>query len=151
MSVFLFTLTARGVAVPMSTYQGEVTLIVNLASRCSFAASNNALLNNLQRTYTDRGFTVLGCPCGNFGAQEPLSNSELDVWQRDMGILFPVFDKLDVKGKRRDPLFAMLQEQLGEVRWNYTKFLCDRAGTPVKRFDAGCPPPMITESIEALL
>lgn len=151
MSVFTFSVARQGVLVPLASYTGNVILIVNTASRCSFTAANIEALNEVQRLSEPRGFTILAFPCAQFANQEPLSDSEITAWKDDMAITFPVFDKTNVKGKRADPLFSMLQERLGKAHWNYTKYLCDRSGNPVKRLDPTCFPSLLMDSVEALL
>ncbi|EPY39380.1 glutathione peroxidase [Angomonas deanei] len=135
-SIFTHSAMMGGKWIPLSQYKPKVTLIVNTASLCSFTASNIHQLNELQRTYGPRGFTVLAFPCAQFANQEPLSPDGLKAWTADNAITFPVFDRVNVVLSKPDvhPLFEVLQRELGPIRWNYTKFLCDRSGTPMKKF-----------------
>lgn len=132
-SVFSYTATQGGMSVALKQYSGYATLIVNTASRCSFTPMNIELLNSVQQTYGSQKFTVLAFPCSQFAGQELPTNAEIQKWREEMGLLFPVFDKVQVKGGNADPLYRMLQSQLGSIRWNYTKFLCTRNGTPQKK------------------
>lgn len=151
MSIFSYSVSQQGAAVALSKYTNQVTLIVNTASQCSFAANNIILLNQVQLQNSKAGFTVLAFPCAEFANQEPLSDAELCAWRRNLGILFPVFDRVCVKPPKVDPLFGLLQEHLGRVRWNYTKYLCNRAGTPIQKLGPSCSLPELQAAVERLL
>jgi glutathione peroxidase len=150
-SVFAYSATQEGKIILLHKYSGYVTLIVNLASRCSFTPVNLEMLNNVQQTYANRRFTVLGFPCSQFANQEPLNNTEIAQWKIDMPVLFPVFDKINVKGAQADPLYHMLRSQQGAPVWNYTKYLCDRNGVPCRRLEPGCSLDSLKQAIECVL
>nr|CCC96073.1 unnamed protein product [Trypanosoma congolense IL3000] len=133
-SVFSHLALMDGSPVPLAKYGGNVTIIVNTASLCSFAASNIRHLTQMQRSWGTRGFTILAFPCSQFANQEPKSAEEISSWVASSGINFPVFDKVKVSGPDAHPLFKGLQSSLGPIRWNYTKFVCSRAGMPYAKF-----------------
>ena len=152
MSVFSFTVAQLdGRLVSLGDYTGHSLLIVNTASRCSFNQMNIALLSNVHKTYADRGFSVLAFPCSQFAAQEPLTSCELEDWRVKEALPFPVFGKVDVKGPKASPLWQFLHQQLGPVQWNYTKFLCDRGGRPVKKLDPSSTPAAVDSMVASLL
>jgi glutathione peroxidase len=143
----------------LSTYSGKVVLAVNVASRCGFTPQY-AGLEALYERYSDRGFTVLGFPCNQFGRQEPGSAEQIQEFCKiNYGVTFPLFAKLDVKGSDQHALFALLSEtpddagKAGNVGWNFEKFLVDRSGTVARRFRSRVKPedPRVVEAIEALL
>ncbi|KAL7695931.1 glutathione peroxidase [Lotmaria passim] len=150
-SIFAYSATQEGRTIFLQKYSGYVTLVVNLASRCSFTPANIATLNEVQQMYASRKFTVLGFPCSQFANQEPLSDCEIAQWKRDMSILFPVFDKINVKGARADPLYQMLRAQQGAPAWNYTKYLCDRNGVPCRKLEPSCSLDSLKQAIESVL
>ncbi|HKW06033.1 MAG TPA: glutathione peroxidase [Candidatus Dormibacteraeota bacterium] len=143
----------------LSAYKGKVVLAVNVASKCGFTPQY-AGLEAIYERYSDRGFTVLGFPCNQFGRQEPGSAEQIQQFcQVNYGVTFPLFAKLDVKGPDQSPLFARLTEspddagKAGNVGWNFEKFLIDRDGKVVRRFRSRVKPEdaRVTEAIEALL
>jgi len=118
------------------------------------------MYSQLQELYTklaDRGFVVLGFPCNQFGKQEPGSNEQIKTFiKTEFGITFPVFDKVDVNGANAHPLFLFLRSKLTgvlgtSVKWNFTKFLCNRRGEPVKRYAPPTKPLTFEEDIVQLL
>lgn len=128
----------------LKAYQGEVMLIVNVASECGLTPQYEAL-EALHQRFKGRGFTVLGFPCNQFGGQEPGSNAEIKKFcTKNYGVTFPLFDKLEVKGKRQHPLYAVLTGKgspfPGDVTWNFGKFLVGRDGKILKRFDPETTP-----------
>ncbi|EKG03559.1 glutathione peroxidase, putative [Trypanosoma cruzi] len=135
-TVFAYSALMGGKSVALSNYTGRVTVVVNTASLCSFANSSLQQLTHVQETYGPRGFTILAFPCAQFANQEPKSNEEIAVWAQTCGLNFPLFDKVKVKGPDAHPLFQMLQASLGPIRWNYTKFICDREGIPLVKLDS---------------
>jgi glutathione peroxidase len=146
-----------GEALRMDRFQGQVLLIVNVASRCGFTPQY-AGLEALYRKHKDRGFEVLGFPCNQFGRQEPGSDEEIrDFCSATYGITFPLFAKIDVNGHRTHPLFVFLKSQqkglLGAraIKWNFTKFLVDRAGRVTARFSPATAPAAIDRHMVALL
>lgn len=150
-SIFAYSAAQEGKTILLQRYTGCVTLIVNVASRCSFTTANLEMLNEVQQTYGSRKFTVLGFPCSQFANQEPLSNAEIAQWRQERPVLFPVFDKINVKGPQADPLFQMLRAQQGAPVWNYTKYLCDRGGVPVRKLEPGCSLDTLKRAIECVL
>lgn len=141
----------------LKSYQGKVLLVVNVASRCG-NTPQYAGLEALQQKYKDKGFTVLGFPCNDFGAQEPGSNEEIkEFCSKTYQVSFPMFDKLHVKGAEQHPLYKQLSGDgspfPGPVKWNFGKFLVSRDGTIVKRFEPGVKPEsaQVTKAIEEAL
>ncbi|RYD63494.1 MAG: glutathione peroxidase [Sphingomonadales bacterium] len=141
----------------LSAYAGQVLLIVNTASKCGFTPQYEGL-EALYRKYKDRGFAVLAFPCNQFGAQEPGDAAEIaNFCSLTYDVTFPVFAKIDVNGPQADPLFERLKTEapgvLGSkaVKWNFTKFLVDRAGRTVRRYAPTTKPEDIVKDIEALL
>ena len=141
----------------LARYAGEVLLIVNTASQCGFTPQF-AGLEALYQRYKDRGFEILGFPCNQFGAQEPGSADEIGSFcQKNYGVTFPMFAKIDVNGDDAHPLFQHLKKEarglLGSegIKWNFTKFLVDRDGSVAKRFAPAATPESLSAEIEALL
>ncbi len=158
MNVFDFSANALdGTPVDLSCYRGQVLLIVNTASACGFTPQY-AGLEAMHRDYGDRGFEVLGFPCNQFKHQEPGTEAEIGVFcERNFGVSFPLFAKIDVNGANAHPLFRHLKHEapgiLGTelVKWNFTKFLVDRDGKVVKRYAPKTRPEEIRNDIERLL
>jgi glutathione peroxidase len=145
-----------GQDVDLGSYAGEVVLVVNTASQCGFTPQY-AGLQKLQDTYAERGFTVLGFPCDQFGHQEPGSEEEIASFcESSFGVSFPMFAKIDVNGADAHPLYAWLKDEQsgllgGKIKWNFTKFLVGRDGTPVNRFAPQTDPLDISDDIEQAL
>ncbi len=146
-----------GTDVPLSDYRGKALLIVNTASQCGFTPQYGGL-EKLHAHYADRGLAVLGFPCNQFGAQEPGDEAEIMSFCRlSYDVTFPMFAKIDVNGAATHPLFAWLKQEakgvLGSesIKWNFTKFLVDRAGKVVGRYAPTTKPEAIRKDIEALL
>src|SRR5690606_17463547 len=121
-------------------YRGKVLLIVNTASKCGFTPQYEGL-EKLHEEYLDRGLAILGFPCNQFGHQEPGDGAEITAFcQRNYGVSFPLFAKIDVNGADTHPLFEYLKSEapglLGTkaIKWNFTKFLVDKDGTVVRRY-----------------
>lgn len=138
-------------------YKGQVLLIVNVASKCGLTPQYKGL-EALQQKYKDKKFTVLGFPCNQFGGQEPGTNEEIKQFcSSTYGVSFPLFDKIDVNGAKRHPLYvALAGEQSpfpGDIKWNFGKFLIGRDGKILKRFEPKTAPdsPELTQAIEAAL
>jgi glutathione peroxidase len=149
--------TLEGVERPLSDFAGQVLLVVNVASRCGFTPQYEGL-EALYRTYKDRGFSVLGFPCNQFGAQEPGDAAEIGSFcSLTYDVTFPMFAKIDVNGPETAPLYDYLKRNkkglLGSevVKWNFTKFLVDRAGVVVERFAPNIKPQDTASAIEKLL
>lgn len=152
-----FTATAlSGEPVALRQFDGRVLLIVNTASACGFTPQYQGL-EALQQAYGGRGFAVLGFPCNQFGAQEPGDSREIASFcAAKYGVSFPMFAKIDVNGAHAHPLYNYLKSEksglLGAaIRWNFTKFLVDRAGRVVARFAPTTKPHSLRDKIEALL
>ena len=148
---------ADGSDVDLSLYAGKVLLIVNTASKCGFTPQYEGL-EALHRKYAERGFEVLGFPCNQFGHQEPGDAAEIaNFCSLTYDVTFPVFAKIDVNGGSADPLYVALKKQapgvLGTegIKWNFTKFLIDRAGKVAGRYAPTTKPEDIEADIEKLL
>ncbi len=146
-----------GSEVPLSAFGGKVLLIVNTASQCGFTPQY-AGLQALYDEYKDRGFAVLGFPCNQFGQQEPGGEAEIGAFcERNFGVGFPMFAKVDVNGPDTHPVYAWLKREapglLGSrsIKWNFTKFLVDRDGRVVDRFAPTTKPEQLRQAIEKLL
>ena len=143
----LYDITVKdidGKSVPMSAYKGKVLLIVNVASHCGYTPQYESL-EAVHQKYRDQGFTVLGFPCNQFGGQEPGTDAEIKHFcSTQYNVTFPLFDKIDVNGANRHPLYAALAGSTspfpGNIRWNFNKFLVGKDGTILKRFDSGTRP-----------
>jgi glutathione peroxidase len=138
--------TIDGDSVSLRTYEGNVLLIVNVASRCG-NTPQYAGLEKLQRTYGDRGFRVLGFPANDFGRQEPGTDAEIkEFCTTTFGVTFDMFSKISVKGEAIHPLYEFLTAEetnpgfAGEIRWNFQKFLVDPEGNIVGRFAPSMEP-----------
>ena len=137
--------------------RGQALLLVNVASKCGLTPQY-AGLEQLQRTYGDRGFTVLGFPCNQFGAQEPGDAEEIASFCKlNYDVSFPLMGKIDVNGDNAAPIYQHLKDEapglLGSkaIKWNFTKFLIDRSGKVVKRYAPQTKPEDLARDIEALL
>ena len=158
MSVYQYNVTSiDGKEVQLSDYHGKVLLVVNVASQCGFTPQY-AGLEKLYEKYQDRGLIVLGFPCNQFGSQEPGTEAEIKTFcETSFGVKFPLFRKLEVNGLGAHPLYQYLTKAkpgifgTEKIKWNFTKFLIDREGNPVKRFAPGHKPESIETAIERLL
>lgn len=141
----LYTLSSRTLAgkpVSLADYAGKVTLVVNVASACGFTPQY-AGLEQLQRTFGPRGFTVLGFPCNDFGKQESGSAEEIQTFcDRNYGVTFPLFEKVTVKaGSEQSPIYAELSAQAGKLpAWNFAKYLVGRDGKVIAFFESKVGP-----------
>lgn len=143
-----------GRAVKMSEYRNKLLLIVNTASKCGFTPQY-AGLEELYREFHEKGFEILAFPSNQFMNQEPLSDEEIaDFCQLNYGVSFPVFEKTEVNGKNAHPVFRFLKKRapgmLGSqnIKWNFTKFLVNKDGKPVKRYAPATKPEEIKTDIE---
>ncbi len=132
--------TLAGEESSLADYRGKVLLLVNVASRCGLTPQYSGL-ERLQKAYGERGFTVLGFPCNQFAGQEPGSAEEIQEFcSTTYGVSFPLFEKVDVNGAGRHPIYARLTEvadaagEAGDVQWNFEKFLIGADGEVVGRF-----------------
>lgn len=146
-----------GTAQSLADYAGKVLLVVNTASQCGFTPQYEGLEALYQR-YGAQGLVVLGFPCNQFGSQEPGSAEEIAGFcQKNYGVSFPMFAKIDVNGDDAHPLYRLLKQAarglLGSeaIKWNFTKFLIDRQGNVVERYAPTTAPEALTKDIEALL
>ncbi len=141
----------------LSEYEGKVLLIVNTASKCGFTPQFDGLEKVFQK-YKDQGLVVLGFPCNQFASQDPASNSEIgEFCQRNYGVSFPMFAKIDVNGSNAHPLYKYLTKEakglLGTeaVKWNFTKFLVGRDGNVIDRYATATKPEAMVKDIEKAL
>ena len=159
-SVYDFTLkNSKGQDVKLSDYRGKVVMLVNVASKCGYTPQYEGLQKIYER-YKDQGFTILGFPANNFGAQEPGTDEEIQQFCRiNYGVTFPVFSKISVKGDDKHPLYKYLTEKetnpefAGEIKWNFNKFLVSKDGKIIARFESADKPEdaKVTEAIESAL
>ncbi|WDH82339.1 glutathione peroxidase [Paenibacillus urinalis] len=158
MSVYGYTaVTTANQEVPLDMYTGKVLVIANTASKCGLTPQYG-VLQKLYDRYKDQGLVVLAFPCNQFGGQEPGTSGEAEEFcQINYGVNFPVFAKVEVNGENTHPLFQYLKEQepgageTSDIQWNFTKFVIDRDGQVVQRFEPKQSPEEMTELIEKLL
>ena len=147
-----------GKEAPLSTFKDKVLLVVNLASQSVFK-EQILQLEELQKRYKDQGLVVLGVPCNDFGAQEPGTDAEIQkMYTNEFHLSFPVFARASVRGKDQAALYGFLTKDKkggtgGEVHWSYTKFVVDRNGKVVARFEPDVAPnsPKLAATIEEVL
>ncbi len=145
-----------GDPLPMESLKGKVVLIVNTATKCGLAPQFEGL-ERLHQLYAKKGLVVLGFPCDQFANQEPETNESMEhTCQKNHGVTFQLMAKSDVNGPNTHPVFAFLKEQLPgtfgkRIQWNFTKFLIDKDGVPVKRFSPLAKPGVIERYIVKLL
>jgi len=147
----------EGKETSLKAYQGKVLLIVNVASKCGLTPQYQAL-EAIYEKYKDQGFTVLAFPCNQFNGQEPGTKEEIKQFcSSKYGVTFPLFDKINVNGPQRHPLYVALAGAdspfPGDIKWNFNKFLIGRDGKILKRFEPRTVPdaPEVTGAIEAAL
>ncbi len=151
--------TLAGAETSLGEFKGKTVLVVNVASKCGLTPQY-AELENLQKKYASRGFTVLGVPCNQFNGQEPGTAEEIEEFcSTTYGVTFPMLDKVEVNGDGRHPLYSELtltpdaDGTAGDVQWNFEKFLLTSDGTVAGRFRPKTTPesPEIVEAIERQL
>ena len=148
--------TLDGQTKNLGSFLGKATLVVNVASQCGFTPQYTGL-EALYRKYQDRGLAVLGFPCDQFGHQEPGDESQIQEFcQVNYGVSFPMFAKVDVNGDNAHPLYKWLRAKKSglfgnRIKWNFTKFLIDRDGNPIKRYGSTTKPEKIAADIEKAL
>jgi len=148
--------TPQGETLKMADLKGKVVLIVNTATKCGLTPQFEGL-EALHMKFKDQGFVLIGAPCNQFGGQEPLTNEEMtESCQINHGVTFQLTEKIDVNGADTHPLFAYLKGKLGtwlgrSIKWNFTKFLVDQNGKPIKRFGPTTTPDKIEKHIQELL
>ena len=147
----------EGQSQDLSAYQDKVVLIVNTASQCGLTSQFEGL-EQLYQNYQQQGLVILGFPCNQFAHQDPLSNAEIGGFcQRNYGVSFPMFAKVDVNGPSAHPLYQYLSTQakgiLGtqRIKWNFTKFLINQKGEVIKRYAPIIKPEKIAKDIQRLL
>jgi glutathione peroxidase len=152
-----FTATAiDGTDHLLADYRGNVLLVVNTATQCGLTPQLEGL-EELYRTYVDRGLVVLGFPCNQFGSQNPDGDEATATFcEKNYGVSFPLFSEIEVNGADAHPLYQWMKEEKGGVgpsaiKWNFTKFLIDTEGNVVKRFASTTKPEKIKADIEKLL
>ncbi|WP_404457471.1 glutathione peroxidase [Oceanobacillus kapialis] len=157
MSVYQFKAEKiNGNEVSLSEYEGKVLLIVNTASKCGFTSQLEGL-QGLYNTYQQQGLEILGFPCNQFNSQDPGSNEEIEEFcQLNYGVTFPMFSKVDVKGKNAHPLFTYLTDEAKglltkQIKWNFTKFLVDKNGEVIDRFAPQTKPEELEKAIQEAL
>jgi len=160
MTIYDYNVSALGGApADLHDYAGKTVLIVNVASKCGNTPQYNGL-ERLQERYADKGFSVLGFPCNQFGGQEPGTAEEIQEFcSTTYGVTFPMFDKIEVNGDGRDPLYTELTAvpdahgNAGDIEWNFEKFLIAPDGTVVSRFRPKTQPESdeVVSAIEANL
>ena len=149
--------TIEGQDTSLAPYKGSVMLIVNVASKCGNTPQYAALEAAFEK-YKDKGFVVLGFPCNQFKSQEPGTNAQIkDFCTSTYHVVFPLFDKLDVNGENRHPLYTALAGPAspfpGDIKWNFTKFLVSRDGKILARFEPKTKPdsPEVVAAVETAL
>ena len=159
-SIYDFTMKSiDGQTVSLKSYHGKVVLLVNVASKCGFTPQY-AGLESVYEKYKDRGLVIVGVPANNFAQQEPGTNEEIKKFcSNKYNVTFPMMSKVSVLGDDKTPLYQFLTDKTanpsvaGDIKWNFTKFLFDRNGHPVARFEPAVKPdsPEVTAAIESTL
>ena len=151
--------TLQGDPTSLGDYRGKTLLVVLVGSKCGLTPQYEGL-ERLQKTYSDRGFSVVGFPCNQFGAQEPGSAEEIATFcSATYGVTFPMMEKVDVNGEDRNPVYEELtavadaEGESGDIQWNFEKFLISGDGTILQRFRPMVDPeaPEVVDAIEANL
>ncbi|MBC3811643.1 MULTISPECIES: glutathione peroxidase [Undibacterium] len=158
MSALDYTVTnLQGQAVDLKQYLGKVVLIVNTASKCGFTPQYKGL-EAVYQQFKDKGVVVLGFPCNQFGHQEPGTADEIGSFcEKNYGVTFPLFEKIDVNGKNAHPLFQHLKSEapgllgIQAIKWNFTKFLIKQDGSVFKRYAPQTAPADIIQDVENLI
>ena len=146
----------QGTEIPMNAYKGKTVLVVNTASKCGFTPQFDGL-EKLYKKYKDKGLVILGFPCNQFANQEPGNEQSIaEGCLLNYGVTFPMFSKINVNGKNAHPIYKYLKKELGglfgsRIKWNFTKFLIDGDGKPVKRFAPTTTPDKLESHIVELL
>ena len=158
-SVYDYTLNSiDGKPTPLANFKGKVVLLVNVASRCGYTPQYTGL-EALYEKYKDQGFVIVGFPANNFGAQEPGTNEEIKTFCKSKySVTFPMMAKVSVKGDDTTPLYQFLTTKAnpstdGEIKWNFTKFLVDKDGNVIARFESKVTPedPALVGAVEKAL
>ena len=157
-SIYDFTMKSiDGKAVPMAAFKGKLTLVVNVASKCGFTPQYTGL-EALYEKYKGQGFVIAGFPANNFMSQEPGTDEEIKTFcSNKYNVTFPMFSKISVKGEDQAPLYKYLTDKTanpttgGDIKWNFTKFLVDRDGKVIQRFETAVTPEQMDAAIEKAL
>jgi glutathione peroxidase len=157
MSIYDFSAKMNnGVERSLGDYRGKVLMVVNVASKCGFTPQYKGL-QSLYERFSPSGFEILAFPCDQFGHQEPGTDSEIAAFcDREFGVTFPLFAKIDVNGSGAHPLWAWIQREKrgvlrASIKWNFTKFLVDRNGEVTGRYGPQKTPEGIAGHVEVLL
>ena len=145
----------NGEEIAMERFKGKVVIVVNTASKCGFTPQYEGL-ERLYEKYNNKGLVILGFPSNQFANQEPGDKSEIEACLLNYGVSFQMFGKVNVNGKEAHPIFKFLKKALpgvlgGRIKWNFTKFVIDREGNPVKRFGPSVKPEEMEETLKNLL
>lgn len=147
----------NGETVSMTQYKGKTILVVNTASKCGLTPQYEGL-EKLYENYKDQGLVILGFPCNQFANQESGTSDEIQEFcQINYGVSFPMFEKVDVNGENAHPIFKYLKSKLGggifgsKIKWNFTKFIIDKNGTPAKRYSPITKPEKMENTIRKML
>ncbi len=145
-------LDGQGDSVSLSIYEGQVLLVVNTATQCGYTPQYTDL-ERIYEAYRDQGFTILDFPCNQFGGQAPGTYDDIhDFCTGTYNITFPQFAKINVNGANASPLYVWLKEKKpGDIQWNFTKFLIDREGNVVRRFEPNASMTAMENAINAQL
>jgi glutathione peroxidase len=159
MNAVFYGFTAKslqGKDISMETFKGKTVLVVNTASKCGLTPQFEGL-ENLYQKYKDKGLVILGFPCNQFANQEPGDEKSIsEGCLINYGVTFPMFAKIDVNGNTAHPIYKYLKEELNglfgsKIKWNFTKFLIDKNGKPIKRFSPTTKPEKLEPHILKLL
>ncbi|PVX49213.1 glutathione peroxidase [Balneicella halophila] len=148
--------TPKGDTIRMDSFKNKVVLIVNTATKCGFAPQFKGL-EELHQKYKDKGLVILGFPCNQFQNQEPETNDSIEeACEINFGVSFQLTEKVDVNGINTHPVFRYLKKELGglfgkRIKWNFTKFLISKDGTPYKRYSSFTKPSVIEKDIIKIL
>jgi glutathione peroxidase len=148
--------TLTGQEQDLAAYAGKVVLVVNTASQCGLTPQFSGL-ESLYEKYVDQGLVILGFPCNQFAGQEPGDSEEIGAFcQKNYGVSFPMFEKIDVNGSDAHPLYQWLKTEKGgllgdAIKWNFTKFLVGKDGQVIKRYAPTTEPEKLIPDIEAAL
>lgn len=146
----------NGQSKSMADYSGKTVMVVNTASKCGLTPQYEGL-ENLYQKYKGDGLVILGFPCNQFGNQEPGDANDIkEFCQVNYGVSFPIFEKIEVNGRNTHPVFKYLKSKLGgllgsSIKWNFTKFVVDKNGKPVKRFAPTTKPEAMEDYIKKML
>jgi glutathione peroxidase len=146
----------NGESSKMDEYKGKTVIVVNTASKCGLTPQYEGL-EKMYSKYKDKGLVILGFPCNQFGKQEPGGADDIQEFcQVNYGVSFPMYEKVDVNGELAHPIFKYLKSELGgflgsKIKWNFTKFVIDKDGKPLKRFAPTTKPESMEAYIEKII